>query len=246
MKLTGIERGPLGENDLFMDLIFEGRTRRVMAPHTEMLALNEVFTKPEYPLPDKLVELCRGLPVLDIGAHVGSAAVYFEELLAPSKIVCYEPNPVACEYIKWNAPQAELHQQGVSNAAGTGEMFIRVPMFASGMFHGSGDPPEPDLIEVPIVTGIEAIQNIEGEIGVLKVDVESADWNVLYPMRSQFGRVRVIFVEYHNEDLRRAIDSLLRDFQLFHSGTISPELAPWGQGTLGYVHKRWLEKIKCD
>lgn len=246
-------------NDCYADLAFSrdciGKTcpprrRRVVAPHTEELALREVLGKPEYPLTKSLQTLCHGLPVLDIGAHVGSAAVYFEELLAPSQIICYEPNPVAVEYLQKNVPLATIHQAGVSNSAGTGEFFVRLPMFMSSIFQlqyepdldGMGEGPEKCI--VPLVTGQDAINEIEGDIGILKIDAESAEVNIVRSMRGELDRVRVVFIEYHDEDARRELDVLLRAFHLFHCRTISAYDAWWGQGTVGYVHRKFLSHLK--
>lgn len=247
-----IERGPLDGDDCYADVHFNflkglPRIRRIVAPHTEELAINEVlgvFGRPEYPLTEKMIQMLQGLPVLDIGGHVGTASVYFEELLSPSEIVIYEPNPKACEYIAKNVPLATVHQQAVSNAAGVSQFYFREPWFTSGMFQNSPELPRGVTVsDVQVVTGIEAIEGVPGEIGVLKIDVESSDWNALYPMRSQLNRVCVVFMEYHNETLRRAIDLLLGDFYLFHAHTCDFELAPWGQGTVGYINKRCLNPL---
>lgn len=254
MKPTSIEYGPLDDRDIYCDLVFDGeyytnpdgiacaKRRRIVAPSTEQKALEEIFGRPEYPLTERLVELCRGHAVLDIGAHVGSAAAYFDELLSPRKIVCYEPNPIAMDYLCKNLggfTEGEFYQKAVSNAAGISQFFVRVPLFTSGQFENDQAR---EVFEVETVTGIEAIESCPGEIGVLKVDCEAAEHNIIYSLRSQLDRVRVVFVEYHNEDIRRMLDQVLRRFQLFYAHTC-PD-AWWGQGTLGYVHKQFLSELK--
>jgi len=224
--------------------------RHVICPTSQARGVRDVLLGHEYPVPLIVRKAIRGLPVVDIGAHIGSANVYFDELLEPSKIISFEPNPTSLEYLKANCNgSTTIVAAAVSNIAGLhvlgtppavtadSGLVLDRELCCSSLFcfpEGLGDI---EHTEVNTVTGRSALEMVEGEIGLLKIDAESSELHILFDAEAELHRVRVVFLEYHSETLRRQCDVLLRDFDMFFSD------AHIRQGVVGYIRKNLLNNF---
>jgi hypothetical protein len=70
-------------------------------------------------------------------------------------------------------------------------------------------------------------------ISVLKIDTEGAEMAILEDLRPRLANIDAIYVEYHSEDDRRAIDAMLGErFVLYHGVADHPH-----RGTFCYASK---------
>lgn len=240
------------------ELPSDGPDRYVYCPADEYATLAPVLSGKEYPLPTQIIELCEGLPVIDIGANVGTASVYFEEWLRPSEMYCFEPGERARSYLKRNAPNAEVWPQAVMGYGGTctyydnGATFMgtcayaprdgscRVVAYDDQGQMTSSVATEVTSSEVRCIASKDVLGLVSGEIGVLKIDAESAEYDILRGARCELSKVRVIYLEYHNDFQRRKCDQVLDDFLVFHAK------GEWLQGVVGYVNYKYAKRLLGD
>ena len=218
--------------------------RHVICPTSQARGVMDVLLGHEYPVPLTVRDFIRGMPVVDIGAHVGSANVYFDEILKPSKIISFEPNPTSLEYLKANCngsttivPAAVTnHMKGaalstppaVRTADGT---VVDRDLCCSSTYPFIGETEGFEKIEVPTIDSCSALNMAGEEIGLLKVDAELSELDILLHAQNGLRHVRVIFLEYHTEILRRQCDSLLCNFRIFFAD------GHFRQGVVGYLRE---------
>ena len=230
--------------------------RHVICPIHQAAGIQDVLLGHEYPIPLVIRNLIHGMPVVDIGAHIGSANVYFDEVLRPSKIVSFEPNPSSLEYLKVNCNGSTTiihaavanHTQGavlstppitvvISNGDAVQSRENFENLFCSTLYTAPEQYGTVEHIEVPTVYGFSALQMVEGDIGLLKIDAEGSELTILLDAEKELSRVWTVYLEYHSEILRRQCDALLSNYVTFF---VEGHLR---QGVVGYLRKDIAEQF---
>lgn len=144
--------------------------------------------------------------LIDCGANVGAVSRVFAE--SGARVYAFEPDP-------WSFEQLSRNLQGFSNvtlhnsAVGTENgaiAFFRSKVFdsapdalslASSVNRRAGVAQE--AIKVGVIDLVDFIDNLEGEIGILKLDIEGSEVPVLEKLFESpcLKRVRHIFAETH-------------------------------------------------
>lgn len=214
-----------------------GRKFTIQIPEREVFRLQSIFAKEEYALPKGLA-IPPTLNVVDIGANVGSFALYAEQWAERVNIFCFEPNPQVLKLLYENLKGHENIQifpfaladfeseiDFYQHPHNTGQ--------ASAAIFNSGY----NRITVP-VRQAESSLSAAGldSIDVLKIDTEGSEVAILSGLGAYLKKTTIIMLEYHSEDDRRTIDKLLGDFVLY-----SLDVASIGIGTAKYINKRLLE-----
>lgn len=226
-------------------LVTDRSERHIHCPTAQACFIEPVLKGIEYPLPPEIVKICKGFPVLDIGAHVGSANVYFDEVLQPPKIISCEPHPVCLEYLKSNVNgKTEIVPKAVTDHSGAATLFvsnlmdrdtceeISYPAYNAASIY---DVREKNIEEIPVETvrACDIFDMVGGEeIGLLKIDAEFCEASILMDAEFYLGQVRVVVLEYHSDTQRRQCDALLRWFQPYFTA------GHYRQGVAGYVNAR--------
>ena len=159
----------------------------------DLLVLREVWTDEVYRPPNGQAPRT----VIDLGANVGMASVWFARRLGCREIVAVEPLPENARLLRHNLEQNGISATVVEAAVGAepGEHFL-----AAGEEPCSGHLAESGL---PVtVVGMESvILAFEGGDGVdlLKVDIEGAEEALFTGDGSWLSEVRTILVEIHPE-----------------------------------------------
>jgi FkbM family methyltransferase len=180
--------------------------------------------------------------IVDIGAHVGSATLYFRRVYPQARILCFEPNPLCFELLARNiAGEANIHASNVA----LGPTNAQLPLFAGvySSMQASLIPNEENTKTGAMVT-VRAVSEILTElklesISLLKVDTEGLELPILRAFGDKLPMIEVIYLEYHSERDRRDLDQLLGErFILFASQASEPD-----RGTVCYVQvdslRRW-------
>jgi FkbM family methyltransferase len=152
--------------------------------------------------------------ILDCGANIGMATLYFKWLYPKARIHAFEPDPNAFAVLEMNIARNRLTDVVAHNCAlwdGNGQIEFFVDRAQPGSLLMSTDPSrlKGEAIQVPSRKLSEFIQ---GPIDFLKLDVEGAENRILSDLvsRKSIHFIRQMVVEYHHRISNRR--SCLADF----------------------------------
>jgi len=180
----------------------------------------QVLAGESYPL---VPFLARVRTIVDAGANVGAASVYFALHYPEARVLAFEPDPVCCAVLRKNIadlPRVTAFEFGFSSADARAELFL-----------GSVDPATSSLgrsalasdrsigVEVRDPESVLRDQGVE-VIDILKLDTEGSEVTILHALAARIERTRAIYVEYHDEADRREIDRLLTPSHILFRGAI--------------------------
>lgn len=191
-----------------------------MRPH-----VNKVLSG-EYSIPLRAIR-----PVIvDIGANVGSFAVWASHTWADSTIFSYEPMKDNFEMLLSNTKNlsnVKIHNVGVGNPAHS-IMYKGANNCGEASFFQLGEQVDTPTEHVTVIPPSELPKNIT----ILKVDTEGCEIEIIEPLIND-GRVfPAVMFEYHSESDRRTLDNILKDYILVGSGSQRPN-----RGVNKYFHK---------
>jgi FkbM family methyltransferase len=156
----------------------------------------EVFAYGEYDLPLDWSGLSR---VLDVGAHVGSFALWTCERAPDAHVVSVEPEPRNFSDLLSNIERNGLgHRVEAVNAAlGTepGTVTLHVPMNReSGSAHATGGT----SVEAVAISLPDLLERFAGPLDLLKLDCEGAEWAALDALDGEtWAKISQLVMECH-------------------------------------------------
>lgn len=180
----------------------------------------------EYDVP---LTLPGGRKILDLGANCGAFALWAIHRWPGSHVMCYEPHPETYKILLENI---EDYPQIKAQNIALGAPGIRI------LYDGTWNSGEASFHQTQnnfAQTGqhLEVTDPLTlPEADIIKLDIEGCELEVLSALVSDERTFELILLEYHNETLRRSIDSLLKDYILIGSEVQSI----LGRGVLKYVH----------
>lgn len=154
-----------------------------------------------------------GMTCIDLGANVG---VYTRQMaLGAKQVIAFEPDPWACAELRANL--AEFDNVRIENAAaGACEkkaLLYRHPRFesdpamyseSSSVIGGKIGVSKEGAVEVQQIDFIRYIEDIDEDIGVLKIDIEGAEVELLESLFERpdvLARIDHIFAETHENGI---------------------------------------------
>ena len=162
--------------------------------------------------------------IVDIGANVGAASIYFALTYPAAVVHAFEPDP-------------DSHRLLVENS----QAFANVRPHGYGLFHrdcrktlhrglltpgtssvGRHYANEERGVEVTLRHAGLALRQLDiAAIDILKIDTEGCEVPILRSAHDLVQGVRALYLEYHSERDRRVIDALLADTHILYAGAIS-------------------------
>jgi FkbM family methyltransferase len=141
----------------------------------DMLTAHEVFCRRIYPVdPGSAV-------IVDMGANIGISALYFLTEAPRARCHLFEPNPVMIGRLRENlrdfSQRVVIHEVAVATFEGT----VGFGVEESGRYGGIGVPTN-ETIVVPCRSARSVLEDVvkaEGEIDLLKIDVEGIELELL-------------------------------------------------------------------
>jgi len=150
-----------------------------------------------------------GMIAIDLGANIGE----YTNLLAKkaSRVFAFEPDPWALEKLRENT-KFQDNVEIIACAAGAVEGTVRLfrhPEFSedpiansqsSSIISDKSNISHEEFFEVPQIDVIDFIRNLDGEVGVLKVDIEGAEvelFETLFDQPDVMSRIAYVFAETH-------------------------------------------------
>jgi FkbM family methyltransferase len=131
--------------------------------------------------------------ILDCGANVGLATLYFKKKFPQAEIFSFEPDPVIHSYLVENLSSAGLKDVKVYRKAiwtKATELRFLSEGSDSGKIINEG--------EGVIVESVDLKDFLNQPVQFLKMDIEGAECDVLFDAKPLLGNVEKIFVEYHS------------------------------------------------
>ncbi|KUK77019.1 MAG: Methyltransferase FkbM family protein [candidate division WS6 bacterium 34_10] len=162
--------------------------------------------------------------IIDVGAYIGLSVLYFKKLYPNSKIVAFEPNPIAFNILKENLfinniTDVELHQSAILNKEGEKELYIdNTDLERYSVASFNKDAWNREVVSKKVRVKIEKLNKyLDKEIDMLKLDVEGSEQVILNDIKSQYSNIKNIIFEYHptsNQKLDKIIEMLSKEYNL--------------------------------
>ena len=136
--------------------------------------------------------------VLDVGANIGNHAVYFDSL--GLNVHAIEPNPIVFELLQFNSRGRKIACHSFAATESEGEVVLQLDC------ENSGKSSITDLTRIEenfITASARPIDNViditNSNIGIMKIDVEGAEKEVVLGSRRMIERNRPIILFEQNE-----------------------------------------------
>lgn len=192
------------------------------------LVIHEVLAGKSYPKPPLKPE-ARVRLVGDIGAHVGSASLWFKQLWPECKLVCWEPCPSSVVYLRQNVPWAEIRPYGLWWDDTTRKLATDGRSVLNTLFS------EREGIDVELRKGSE-LESLKPD--VIKLDTEGCEVGIMMTALDAFQKAKVVYVEFHSWQDRVTIDNLLDSTHILFHVRMNNSVH---NGELAYVHQDWID-----
>ena len=141
--------------------------------------------------------------VIDVGANIGAVTLDFAMRYPTTTVHAYEPDPVICQVLANNvaanglSARVKVWNEAVAGSAGTLRLWR-----GDGSIVSSAFLPMDRRIEstdVPAVTIQTAVGRTSGRIGVLKLDCEGAEAEILESAGAALEAVEHLVAEFHRD-----------------------------------------------
>ena len=175
-------------------LLFGHRFRLVDAT-TFLNSYDEIFIGEIYKFnPKKKSDIL----IIDCGANIGLATLYFKRKFPGSKIIAYEADPNIFNVMKDNVSSFGYTDVSVINEAISdkdGEINFHLEGGHSGMIVQNAD--QSNVVPVRSIR-LKNVLNQFDEITFLKIDIEGHETNVIFDIGPELQKVQYLFLEYHS------------------------------------------------
>lgn len=161
---------------------------------------NEIFTQNVYYFETKNPEPV----IIDAGAHIGLATLYFKKLYPDAHVTAIEPNPQVLHLLKQNIEQNHLENVSVfpialSETTGEKSFFIdssEYKWWSTGSFESGAWNHQQSSKAITVETQPLSFF-LQRPIDLLKIDIEGAEFAVLREAAAQLKQVKHLILEFH-------------------------------------------------
>jgi FkbM family methyltransferase len=141
--------------------------------------------------------------ILDVGANIGMATIYFKSIFPEARIDAFEADPVVASILQHNVDAFKLRDVRVHNVAASDTAGTLT--FLSNGSDGGRLVKERDAVDLKSrsestvqVPAVRLKDCLIESIDFLKLDIEGAEYDVIADCQDSLHFVRHIFVEYHS------------------------------------------------
>ncbi|MCL2704751.1 MAG: FkbM family methyltransferase [Spirochaetaceae bacterium] len=155
-------------------------------------------------IPDRIIESTRDSVAIDGGAWVGDTAIMLNNYYF-SKIHCFEPEPTAFEILKNNINKIHTNEQFTLYNKGLGEKSGSIDFYTGLGYLGNASSAvvkeKGTKKSIEIMTIDDLVSNIKERIGLIKIDVEGFEEQVLKGAEKTIIRDKPILLcaAYHED-----------------------------------------------
>lgn len=192
-----IQRYPQANRNQAMEIelgetILHGQTwEEVSYLFEEVFVHNEYYT--ETPIKDPFI--------VDCGANIGFASVYFKLQYPNARILAFEPNPYCFDVLQRNIRENKFEdvmmvKAGCSNEVGKTSFHVN-PGFSPMSSMDATRNEDSEEVEVELV---RLSDHLHRPVDLLKMDIEGAEWLVMDDLvkNDKLGMIDRFFIEYHH------------------------------------------------
>ena len=162
----------------------------------------------------------RGLPaaltgdVVDIGANIGAFTLDAAARYGAATLHAYEPDPEACAMLRQNveanglSSRVQIWNEAVAGESGILRLWRGDGSVVAGAHLPAAIRGEP--CDVPAVTFQTVLARTSGRIGVLKMDCEGAEAEILETAGAGLDAVQFVVAEFHRVLVPSVVPRILR------------------------------------
>jgi FkbM family methyltransferase len=194
-----------------------GSRMRVLDYRAFVDVFSEIFVRRDY-----FFEAGSPAPfILDCGSNIGMSVLFFKQLYPASRIIAFEPDRETFDVLQSNVQKnqlenVELHNQAIYPTDGCIEFFSD-PSHPGSLAMSTARERFPGRVaNSHKVEAVRLSPFIEGEVDLLKMDIEGAELSVVIELAAS-GKLKWIqqmFIEYHHH-MKPAEDHLSQLFCIF-------------------------------
>jgi FkbM family methyltransferase len=167
--------------------------------------------------------------ILDCGANVGLASLYFKKIYPNSRIIAFEPDPKIFGYLKKNVESSGFKGIDLIEKAVWFEN-SKVAFFSEGSDGGRIQDGSNSIS----VESIDLREHLKTKVDFLKIDIEGAEFEVLSNIEDYLYNVERMFVEYHSfKNTPQVLDLLLSILKhngfRYHMHSVLPMPRPFSE-----------------
>lgn len=152
--------------------------------------------------------------IVDIGANLGAASVYFSLYYPEAKIYALEPQKFPFELLTRNTsfyPNTSIFNVGLFDSNRECPLYLSWADSSTASIGSSWlNTQKTETIKLRDAAEWMQEQRITS-IDILKVDTEGCELHILSRLIPFIPKIQVIYVEYHNDSDRRALDDIIGD-----------------------------------
>jgi FkbM family methyltransferase len=188
--------------------------------------VNEIFIKKNY-----MFNTNNDIPlIIDCGANIGLSAIFFKQIYPKSKIICFEPDPMIYELLKYNLNQFNFTDIQIINSA----VWIKDEklIFETDKSWGGKIISENNDKTISI-DAIDLNKYLHNKVDFLKIDIEGAEYDVILNCSELIIKnVINIFFEWHSftnkpQKLGEILNLFEKNKFRYHLKEASPKGAPF-------------------
>jgi len=134
--------------------------------------------------------------IIDGGANIGLATIYFKTLFPQAKVIAFEPDEKIFEYLRYNIAVFEFDQVQLIQK-GLWKEEKEITFWSEGADGGRLNTSATDITNTSIqVTSLRSF--LQEPVDFLKLDIEGAEVEVLSNIADLLFNVDHLFIEYHS------------------------------------------------
>ncbi|WKZ30977.1 MAG: FkbM family methyltransferase [Candidatus Dojkabacteria bacterium] len=150
--------------------------------------------------------------ILDIGAHIGLATLYFKQQWPGGTVFAFEPNPVAFKLLEENIWQnglqnVEAYNIAIAGSDGKRKLYIPANDVSwdsnSSFTNGSWSKQEAQQpVEIEARRLAKILEKLD-KVDLLKIDVEGAEFEIFKDIQKNLMKINEMIIEIHPESRQR-------------------------------------------